>query len=139
MNLITDILGYEFNQRALLAAVMIGFMNGYAGGYVVLRRGALFAESLAHTLFPGIALGALGENDVEPGRRPPGEGMHPLSDGDSNPARRARDEHGIERRMASGGADAPSVQGAAQIPQQEEVALVGHVDEDIDAGVVAEA
>lgn len=59
MNLITDILGYEFNQRALLAAVMIGFMNGYVGGYVVLRRGALFAGSLSHTLFPGIAVGAL--------------------------------------------------------------------------------
>lgn len=59
MNLVTDILGYEFNQRALLAAVMIGFMNGYVGGYVVLRRGALFAGSLSHTLFPGIALGAV--------------------------------------------------------------------------------
>lgn len=59
MNFITDILSYEFNQRALLAAVMIGFMNGYVGGYVVLRRGALFAESLAHTLFPGVAVGAL--------------------------------------------------------------------------------
>ena len=59
MNLIIDILSYEFNQRALLAAVMIGFMNGYVGGYVVLRRGALFASSLSHTLFPGVALGAL--------------------------------------------------------------------------------
>ncbi|MBM4149307.1 MAG: metal ABC transporter permease [Lentisphaerae bacterium] len=59
MNLITDILSYEFNQRALLVAVMIGFMNGYVGGYVVLRRGALFASSLSHTLFPGVALGAL--------------------------------------------------------------------------------
>lgn len=59
MNTITDILSYEFNQRALLAAVMIGFMNGYVGGYVVLRRGALFAGSLSHTLFPGIAVGAL--------------------------------------------------------------------------------
>jgi ABC-type Mn2+/Zn2+ transport system permease subunit len=59
MSLIAEILSYEFNQRALLAAVMIGFMNGYVGGYVVLRRGALFAGSLSHTLFPGIALGAL--------------------------------------------------------------------------------
>ncbi len=58
MNLVADILSYEFNQRALLAAVMIGFMNGYVGGYVVLRRGALFASSLSHTLLPGIALGA---------------------------------------------------------------------------------
>jgi len=59
MNIITDILSYEFNQRALLAAAMIGFMNGYVGGYVVLRRGALFASSLSHSLFPGVALGAL--------------------------------------------------------------------------------
>ncbi len=59
MDLLTDTLAYEFNQRALLAAVMIGFMNGYVGGYVVLRRSSLFASSLSHTLFPGIALGAL--------------------------------------------------------------------------------
>ena len=59
MDFLTDIFAYEFNQRALLAAVMIGFMNGYVGGYVVLRRGALFAGSLSHTLFPGVALGAL--------------------------------------------------------------------------------
>ncbi|HMO05225.1 MAG TPA: metal ABC transporter permease [Kiritimatiellia bacterium] len=54
-----DMLSYQFNQRALLAAVMIGFLNGYTGGYVVLRRGALFAGALSHTLFPGIAVGAL--------------------------------------------------------------------------------
>jgi ABC-type Mn2+/Zn2+ transport system permease subunit len=54
-----EILSYQFNQRALLAAMMIGFLNGYIGGYVVLRRGALFAGALSHTLFPGIAVGAL--------------------------------------------------------------------------------
>ena len=54
-----DVLSYGFNQRALLAAVMIGFLNGFFGAYVVLRRSALFAGALAHTLFPGIALGAL--------------------------------------------------------------------------------
>jgi ABC-type Mn2+/Zn2+ transport system permease subunit len=54
-----EILSYQFNQRALLAALMIGFLNGYIGGYVVLRKGALFAGALSHTLFPGIAVGAL--------------------------------------------------------------------------------
>ncbi len=54
-----EMLSYQFNQRALLAAMMIGFLNGYIGGYVVLRRGALFAGALSHTLFPGIAVGAL--------------------------------------------------------------------------------
>lgn len=56
---ISEMLSYQFNQRALLAASMIGFLNGYIGGYVVLRRGALFAGALSHTLFPGIAVGAL--------------------------------------------------------------------------------
>lgn len=54
-----DILSYQFNQRALLAALMIGFLNGYTGGYVVLRRGALHAGALSHALFPGVAVGAL--------------------------------------------------------------------------------
>lgn len=53
------ILDYAFGQRALLAAAMIGLVNGYLGGYVVLRRSSLFAGALSHTLFPGIALGAL--------------------------------------------------------------------------------
>lgn len=59
LTVLSDMLTYEFNQRALLAAVMIGFLNGYVGAYVVLRRGALFAGSLSHTLFPGVAVGAL--------------------------------------------------------------------------------
>lgn len=59
MNTSHAVLDYAFNQRAVLAGVMIGFLNGYLGGYVVLRRAALFAGALSHTLFPGIALGAL--------------------------------------------------------------------------------
>ncbi len=59
MDWLLDILAYEFNRRALLAALMIGLMNGVVGGYVVLRQGSLFAGSLSHTLFPGVAVGAL--------------------------------------------------------------------------------
>jgi manganese/iron transport system permease protein/iron/zinc/copper transport system permease protein len=54
-----EIFGYGFSQRALLAAALIGFVNAYLGGYVVLKRSSLFAGGLTHTLFPGIALGAL--------------------------------------------------------------------------------
>jgi len=56
---IVEILNYTFNQRALLAAVMIGFLNGFFGAYIVLRKASLFAGALSHTLFPGIALAAL--------------------------------------------------------------------------------
>ncbi|CAN5344137.1 metal ABC transporter permease [soil metagenome] len=43
-------------QRALLAAVLIGFTNGYTSAYVVLKRSALKVGSLSHSLLPGIAL-----------------------------------------------------------------------------------
>ncbi len=59
MTVFEQVLGYSFGQRALLAAAMIGFVNGFLGGYIVLRKGVLFAGALTHTLFPGIALGAL--------------------------------------------------------------------------------
>ena len=59
MTIWEQLFGFTFSQRALLAAGMIGFVNGYLGGYVVLRRSSLFAGGLTHTLFPGIALGAI--------------------------------------------------------------------------------
>jgi len=46
-------------QRALLAAVMIGFTNGYVSAYVVLKKSALQVGSLSHSLLPGIALAIL--------------------------------------------------------------------------------
>jgi len=48
---------YAFNQRALLAAILIGAVNGYFSGYVVLRKSALFTGALSHSLLPGTALG----------------------------------------------------------------------------------
>lgn len=46
-------------QRALLAAVLIGFTNGYVSAYVVLKKSALKVGSLSHSLLPGIALAIL--------------------------------------------------------------------------------
>ncbi len=46
-------------QRALLAAVVIGFTNGYVSAYVVLRKAALKTGSLSHALLPGIAVAIL--------------------------------------------------------------------------------
>lgn len=50
---------HEFNQRALLAALLIGFTNGYASGFVVLKKSALKVGSLSHALLPGIAVAIL--------------------------------------------------------------------------------
>jgi hypothetical protein len=51
MSIWEQLFGYGFSQRALLAAGMIGFVNGYLGGYVVLRRSSLVCRGLdAHAI-----------------------------------------------------------------------------------------
>ncbi len=50
---------HAFMQRALVACVLIGFLNGFMGGFVMLRRMALMADSLSHSLLPGLAVGVL--------------------------------------------------------------------------------
>ena len=43
-------------QRALLAAVIIGFTNGFVSVFVVLHRSPLKLGALSHAIFPGIAV-----------------------------------------------------------------------------------
>lgn len=50
---------HEFMQRALLGGALIGFTNGFLGAFVVLRRLALMADSLSHSMLPGLALGMM--------------------------------------------------------------------------------
>ncbi len=54
-----DLLANPFYQRALAAALMIGFANGFFSGFVVLRRNALSVSALSHTMLPGIAFAIL--------------------------------------------------------------------------------
>ena len=52
-------LQYEFMQRGMIAAVLVGIVCAVVGSYVVLRGMAFFGDALAHTILPGIALGYL--------------------------------------------------------------------------------
>lgn len=54
-----DLLSHPFYQRAIAAALLIGFSNGFFSGVVILRRNALSVSALSHTMLPGIALGIL--------------------------------------------------------------------------------
>ncbi len=54
-----ELLQSPFFQRALVAALLIGFANGFFSGFVVLRRHALTVSALSHTMLPGITLGIL--------------------------------------------------------------------------------
>jgi ABC-type Mn2+/Zn2+ transport system permease subunit len=50
---------HEFMQRALLSGALVGLTNGFVGTFVVLRRMALMADSLSHSLLPGLAVGVM--------------------------------------------------------------------------------
>ena len=52
-------LKYEFMQRGMIAAVIVGIVCAVVGTYVVLRGMAFFGDALAHTILPGIAVGYL--------------------------------------------------------------------------------
>ncbi len=51
--------GYTFMQRALLSCALIGFTNGFLGTFIILRRQALLADALSHSLLPGLAVAAI--------------------------------------------------------------------------------
>lgn len=52
-------LGYEFMQRALLAALMTGLTAPAIGTYLVQRRLALLGDGIGHIALTGVALGLL--------------------------------------------------------------------------------
>src|SRR4030095_417735 len=59
MDWLIDPFTHEYMQRALFGGVLIGFTNGFLGAFVVLRRLALMADSLSHSMLPGLALGVM--------------------------------------------------------------------------------
>ncbi|MET8678561.1 metal ABC transporter permease [Streptomyces sp. NPDC004647] len=60
-----EILTYDFMQRALLAAVLVGITAPAVGIYLVQRRQAIMGDGIGHVALTGVALGFLtGTNPV---------------------------------------------------------------------------
>ncbi len=57
MDWISEPFQHEFMRRVLVGGALIGFTGGFLGAFIVLRRLALMADSLSHSLLPGLALG----------------------------------------------------------------------------------
>ena len=56
MSELLEILEMPFFRRALVAAALIGFTNGFVSGFVLLRRSSLTLSALCHTMLPGIVI-----------------------------------------------------------------------------------
>lgn len=54
MSELFEILEMPFFRRALVAAALIGFTNGFVSGFVLLRKSSLTLSALCHTMLPGI-------------------------------------------------------------------------------------
>ena len=55
----TEMLGYGFMQRALLAALLVGLVAPAVGVFLVQRRLALMGDGIGHVALTGVALGFL--------------------------------------------------------------------------------
>lgn len=56
MEFINEILQYEFLQRALITAVVVGIISGTIGSFIILRGLSLMGDAISHAILPGIAI-----------------------------------------------------------------------------------
>jgi len=54
---VLSFLDFEFMQRALIAAFLVGFTAPTVGVYLVQRRLALIGDGLGHVALAGVAIG----------------------------------------------------------------------------------
>ena len=59
VNWLLEPLAFEFMQRGLLVAVLVGIVCALVGCYIVLRGMAFLGDALAHAILPGLAVGYL--------------------------------------------------------------------------------
>ena len=56
MTFLTDLLTYDFLQRALVVSVLTGIISGIIGSLVMLRGLALMGDAISHAVVPGVAV-----------------------------------------------------------------------------------
>ncbi len=55
VTLISEPLAYQFMQRAMLSALIVGLLSGVIGSFVVVRGMSFLGDALAHSVLPGVA------------------------------------------------------------------------------------
>lgn len=67
LELLVTPMTYQFMQRALIAALMVGAISGIVGTYVVIRGMSFFGDALAHSILPGVAVAYIAQGGAGPG------------------------------------------------------------------------
>lgn len=67
LELLVTPMSYQFMQRALIAALMVGAISGVVGTYVVIRGMSFFGDALAHSILPGVAIAYITQGGAGPG------------------------------------------------------------------------
>ena len=56
---VTDPVEFEFFRRAIYELILVGFLCGVVGAFVVLRGLAFIGDAIAHAVFPGLVIAFL--------------------------------------------------------------------------------
>ena len=56
LNFITEPLAYDFMQRALMVAVLVGAVSAVLSCFLVLKGWSLMGDAISHAVLPGIVL-----------------------------------------------------------------------------------
>ena len=56
LEIVTVPLGYEFMQRALIVAVLVGTVCAVLSCYLVLKGWSLMGDAVSHAVLPGIVI-----------------------------------------------------------------------------------
>ncbi|MFY7752887.1 MAG: metal ABC transporter permease, partial [Exiguobacterium acetylicum] len=59
MTFIEALLQYEFLQKAMITAVMVGIICGVIGCFIILRGMSLMGDAISHAVLPGVAISYL--------------------------------------------------------------------------------
>lgn len=59
MNILLDPLKYQFMQYSFIQLILISFLAGIVGVFLILRNWSFIAEALSHAVFPGIIISFL--------------------------------------------------------------------------------
>lgn len=63
-DLLLQPLTYEFMQRALIAALLIGAISGVIGCFIIVRGMSFFGDALSHSILPGVAVAYIFKADL---------------------------------------------------------------------------